>query len=107
MKNIDQVEFVELSNNEDYILLDVRRPDEWASGIIPNAMTINFMDKEKFASAIEKLDKDKHYLIYCRSGNRSGLACMMMDSYGFKDTYNLTGGMLEWNGPVVQKPIGV
>lgn len=100
MKNINQTEFIALSQKEDYIILDVRRPDECATGIIENATMIDFMDNEKFVTECQKLDPTKHYLIYCRSGNRSGKACMQLDGLGFQNTYNLMGGMLDWTGNV-------
>ena len=49
---------------------------------------------------VEKLDKSKNYYIYCRSGNRSGQACQIMDKLGFENTYNLMGGFNEWDGDV-------
>jgi len=58
------------------------------------------MDQSLFMNEIEKLDREKPYLVYCRSGNRSGKACNMMDQLGFGNTYNLIGGMLAWAGSV-------
>lgn len=101
MKNINQAEFMDLVQKEDSIILDVRRPDECSRGIVPNAKILNFMDQSRFVSEITKLDKEKHYLVYCKSGNRSGRACMMMDAMGFGNTYNLKGGMMGWSGPIV------
>jgi rhodanese-related sulfurtransferase len=40
--------------------------------------------------------KDKEVIVYCRSGRRSMLACQILDQMGFKDTYNLEGGILAW-----------
>jgi rhodanese-related sulfurtransferase len=48
---------------------------------------------------IEEL-KDKEVILYCRSGNRSGQACMFLDAMGFKNTRNLVGGMLAWQEKV-------
>ncbi|MGB0896591.1 MAG: rhodanese-like domain-containing protein [Flavobacteriaceae bacterium] len=101
MKNITQTEWVELTSKDDNkIILDVRTPREWEEGIIKNAVLINIMEAQSFMDAIEKLDKSKHYYIYCRSGGRSGQACQVMESMGFQTTYNLLGGMMEWNGEV-------
>lgn len=101
MENIDQEKFIQLSENGDHIILDVRRPDECASGIISGAVMIDIMNRELFMREVMKLDKNKLYLVYCRSGNRSGKACQMMDSLGFVGTYNLVGGMLAWKSTVL------
>ncbi len=63
----------------------------------------NFLNQALFASKIEKLDKDQKYLVYCRSGNRSGIVCRMMDDLGLKSTFNLIGGMLflDWTVSIV------
>ena len=47
---------------------------------------------------IEDLEdlKDQEVILYCRSGNRSGMACMMLEQMGFKNTVNVAGGMLDW-----------
>ena len=100
MQNINQDKFIELSGSGKYTILDVRQPNECAAGIVSGAKEIDFMNQSLFASEIEKLNKDDNYLVYCRSGNRSGMACRMLDNLGFKSTYNLTGGMLAWTGPL-------
>jgi rhodanese-related sulfurtransferase len=99
MKNITQTEWNELiSSDDNNVILDVRTPSEWSEGIIENAVLINIMEPQSFMESIEELDKSKNYYIYCRSGGRSGQACQVMDSIGFGITYNLMGGMMEWNG---------
>jgi len=92
-----------LDKSENAVILDVRTPQECSEGVIPNAIEIDILNPDSFMSEIEKLDKDKDYFIYCRSGNRSGQACNVMEQMGFNSTYNLLGGMLEWNGNVKQK----
>lgn len=93
----------ELNKSEKAVILDVRKPEECAEGVIPNAIEVDILNPDHFMSKIEKLDKDKDYFIYCRSGNRSGQACNIMEQMGFSSTHNLLGGMLEWNGEVKQK----
>lgn len=93
----------ELEKSGKAVILDVRTPQECAEGIIPNAVKIDILNPEHFMTEVEKLDKDKDYFIYCRSGNRSGQACNILEQMGFNSTYNLLGGMLEWNGEVEQK----
>jgi len=71
------------------------RTGEVAQGMIENAIQIDF-NASDFESKIAALDKDKEYLMYCRSGNRSGRACKMMQKKGFKNLYNLEKGYSAW-----------
>ena len=86
----------------DTVILDVRTPEEVAQGIIPRAVHCNIYDGARFIDFLETLDRTKHYYVYCRVGARSGQACRVMDTMGFNHTYNLTGGIMNWQGPVVQ-----
>ena len=95
-KNIEPEEFSDLMTKEGYVVLDVRSPGELSEGLIEGHKLINIFDPS-FRSEIEKLDKSKGYLIYCRSGNRSESACGFMDSLGFENLYNLSGGIIAWN----------
>lgn len=102
MKHILQEEWNSLiSEDDNYVILDTRTKEECLEGIIENAVMIDFLQPDVFMSEINKLDKSKTYYIYCRSGNRSGQACHIFDSLGFANSYNLIGGMLEWNGETV------
>lgn len=78
------------------IIVDVRTPVEWEEGIIPNAVLNNIHEQQGFMDYVQSLDKDKEYFMYCRSGARSGNACAYMESLGFKNTYNLAGGIMNW-----------
>ena len=98
MGNITQEDFKKKAKSGNYQIIDVRRPDECAEGIINDAKTIDFMNNGLFLSEIEKLDKAQPYLIYCRSGNRSGKACETMNSMGFEETNNFIGGIMGWQG---------
>jgi len=79
----------------DVVVLDVRTPEEFNSGHIPNAINIDIYS-DYFNSDIAALDKSKSYAVYCRSGKRSVDASSEMDLIGFESTYNLTGGIIEW-----------
>ena len=95
-KNVSAEEFKDLNTGRaDAILLDVRTPDEVAQGVIKNAANIDFYDGS-FMTALDKLDKSKPVLIYCRSGRRSGVAMSKMSELGFTEIYNLQGGIIEW-----------
>lgn len=101
MKEIDQEEWREqLKHDKDAVVLDVRTTEEVEEGYLPNALNIDIYKGQGFVDEIEKLDKSKNYYIYCRSGKRSAQACQIMDQLGFNNTYNLLGGMLEWEGEV-------
>ena len=84
-----------LDAGEDLHLLDVRQPEENAEfnigGILFPLGKIQSMQTED----IENL-KDEEVICYCRSGNRSGQAAMVLEQLGFSNVKNLTGGMLAW-----------
>ncbi len=89
-----------ISSNPDAVILDVRTEVEYSSSTIQNAININIFESS-FQRKIEALDKNKVYLVYCRSGNRSGQACGMMDQLGFTEIYNLDRGIMMWDGELV------
>lgn len=86
------------------VILDVRRPDEFAEGHIAGATNIDWLDTETFTKRKNALNKDRTYYIYCRSGRRSNSAAATMQAEGFK-VFDMKGGILEWNRlgmPVVE-----
>tara|TARA_R110002049_G_scaffold20098_1_gene74302 strand:- start:6387 stop:6698 length:312 start_codon:yes stop_codon:yes gene_type:complete len=91
-----------LAEDDNAFVLDVRTEDEVAEGYIPNATNIDIYLGQGFLDELEKLDKTKSYYVYCRSGNRSGQACAIMNSVGFENAYNLEGGFMNWEGEVVE-----
>lgn len=100
-KDIDQQEWEDMvAADENAVILDVRTPAEVEEGYIPKMKHIDFLEGQTFLEEIEKLDKSKNYYIYCRSGNRSGQACDIMEQMGFKTTYNLEGGFMNWTGDI-------
>ncbi|MDO5980018.1 rhodanese-like domain-containing protein [Flavivirga spongiicola] len=102
MEDLTQEEWAsQLADDNNAIVLDVRTDAEVADGIIPNAIHIDIYQGQEFISEIEDLDKSKNYYVYCRSGNRSGQACAIMEELGFENAYNLEGGILEWEGDLV------
>jgi rhodanese-related sulfurtransferase len=84
-----------LDKGEKLHLLDVREPHEHLEFNIGGKLypvgQIQTMQTEPLENW-----KDEEIIIYCRSGNRSGMACMVLDQLGFKNTKNLVGGMLDW-----------
>lgn len=93
--NVDVAGFKQLMGGNDVVVLDVRTPQETAMGMIEGAIQINVMDPS-FQQKIASLDKDKTYLVYCRSGRRSVTACNTMADAGFSKLYNLLGGYNVW-----------
>jgi rhodanese-related sulfurtransferase len=73
---------------KDAVILDVRTPEEFKETRVKGAVNIDFKNPN-FKSEIEKLDKNKPYKLYCRSGNRSGKAMELMKGMGFTNLENL------------------
>ena len=81
-------------DESEIILLDVRQPEEYLLERIEGSVTLPL---DELDDRIESLDKDKSYVLYCRSGARSRLACERLVSAGFQRVKNLTGGYLAWS----------
>lgn len=77
------------------VIIDVRRPAEYAEGHLNKATLLNVLDEGAFDEGISKLDKQKTYYIYCRSGRRSQTATKKMQQLGLK-VYDLQGGFNAW-----------
>lgn len=91
-------EFEKLMADPSNVLIDFRTPEEVAEGKIrTDAQAIDYLDDAVFQAGIAQLDKNKTYLVYCRSGRRSGEASQIMVQQGFKKVYNLDGGITAWN----------
>lgn len=91
----------DLKSDDNAVILDVRTEDEVNQGRIANSINIDFLQGETFLEEVDKLDKSKNYYVYCRSGARSANACATMNQLGFENTYNLVGGILQWEGELV------
>jgi len=103
MKNLESKAWEkELKADNNAVILDVRTPEEYEEKHIPNSTLINVQEPQHFMSEIEKLDKDKSYYVYCKSGGRSMMACQIMNQSGFKNVANLDGGITDWHGEVVE-----
>lgn len=82
----------------DYIILDVRRADEFAEGHIPGA--IHIANEDILASEPEELqDKNQKIYVYCRSGNRSKQASAKLADMGYTNIIEI-GGILDWTGEI-------
>jgi thioredoxin len=76
-------------------IIDVRTPGEFTQGHLKNAVNYDISSGE-FENQIASLDKLKPVLVYCMSGSRSIYAVNVMQSKGFKEVYELNGGMMKW-----------
>lgn len=99
MENLNEKKWYEgLKASSNSEIIDVRTPDEFDDGYIEGARLLNIQDSSKFMAELEKLEKDKDYFVYCRSGRRSEMACQIMENAGIEKAYNLQGGILDWTG---------
>ncbi|WP_312346235.1 thioredoxin domain-containing protein [Chryseobacterium binzhouense] len=94
--NLSATEFSEkLNQTEDAQLVDVRTPGEFRNGHLKNAMNIDW-NADDFAEKAKALDKDKPVFLYCMSGPRSTAAAAKLQEMGFKNVYEMQGGMMKW-----------
>jgi len=75
-------------------IIDIRTSEEFISGNIEKSVNVDFYGN--FEEQISKLDRSSKYLIYCRSGNRSGQAIKIFEKLNFKEIYDLEGGYNAW-----------
>lgn len=94
---IEEISCENLSQTKKFVLIDVRRPDEYNGelGHIEGATLVTL--GPELENKLNEWDKDKTYVFICRSGGRSGQATAYAQSIGYKKVYNMMGGMLEWN----------
>ena len=99
--NLDQLTWQkQFLSEKNAAIIDVRTSEEFDVSRIPNSINIDFYNPQNFMQEIEKLDKDNSYYVYCRTGVRSSNSCQLMNELGFKNVYNLVGGIVEWNGEI-------
>lgn len=85
----------ENAGNTQFVILDVRKPDDYLKEHIANAINLDFKSDD-FSTKLNQLDKDKTYLVYCYGGFRSKNTLEMMKSLHFKRVYNMKGGFIKW-----------
>lgn len=95
-------QFEQLSAKRKAKIIDVRTPEEAAEGHLIGAATVNFLGAD-FAREVQGLPKNKTYLLYCKSGIRSGKAADSMQKMGFKHVYMLEDGINAWKE--AEKPL--
>jgi thioredoxin len=104
VQTVDVTAFAEkLKATDKAQLLDVRTPEEFNSGHIENATNVNW-NGDDFVAKAENYDKSKPVFVYCKVGGRSAQAADKLAELGFKEIYNLDGGIMKWNASVNVKP---
>lgn len=103
--SVDQAQQIIASHSENnqFEIIDVRTISEYKSGHIKGARQLDFY-RDDFDQSLAKLDRNKTYLLYCRTGVRSTKTLNKMKALGFSKVYNMQGGILAWDKKT-QKPI--
>lgn len=84
-----------LSKDDKAVIIDCRTLPEIKQAALDYDLHIDLMSP-KFFDEVEKLDRNKSYYIYCRTGSRSSQMCNYMSSKGFENLTNLRGGIVAW-----------
>lgn len=95
-----QVQTIEIASldtiaEKDFLLIDVRTPEEFAEGHIPGAINID-VKNEDFTEKIATISKEEAVYLYCKSGGRSTKATTILSSLGYENITNLSGGFEAW-----------
>ncbi|HTO35027.1 MAG TPA: rhodanese-like domain-containing protein [Flavobacterium sp.] len=96
-KLLNSAQYEQIISENEVTIIDVRTPGEYQSGHIKNAQNINVQSGD-FKAKMENFDREKPIYIYCRSGSRSANAGRILEEMGFKEIYDLKGGILSWKG---------
>lgn len=91
-------------DNPDFHIIDVRTPSEYEEVRLENAYNVDYYSPT-FKQDIDEFEKGDVYLVYCRSGNRSGKAMTVFRDLGFLEVYDMAGGITKWiaeDRPVVE-----
>ncbi len=95
-ENLEPKDFLQkLESTKNAVLVDVRTPEEVQQGAIKGAVNLDYRSKN-FKQQVSKLDKEKTYFLYCAAGVRGSKAADIMEELGFKQVYNLDGGITAW-----------
>ena len=95
VQDISKDDVLDLLEDESIDIIDLRTDEEFIKGSIKYSYNIDFQKRE-FIDNLNSLDKEKSYIIYCQSGNRSEKASLIMKSLGFKLIYHYKEGYQDW-----------
>ena len=104
--DVSVAQAVDLINNKNALIIDVRTPEEFAESHLPKANNFPVDTLSQNIETIKKLQRDKPLLVYCRSGKRSARAAEKLKNLGVNSLYNLKGGIKAWsdaNNPLVKE----
>lgn len=103
--HLSPTEFNQAVASNKYKLIDVRTTEEYNVGHLKGASQSDYYQTQEFSNYLDKLNKKDRYLIYCRTGHRSGSALKIMQDKGFSYAYDLAGGYNSWisNGLPVEQ----
>ena len=93
-KEITPEQAKKLMKNKDIVLLDVRTPEEYAEQHLKGSLNID-INSDGFSGKLKKLDREKVYIVFCRSGARSSAATQIMKDQGFKTVLCVIGWVFE------------
>jgi phage shock protein E len=85
----------EVAGNPQFVILDVRKPEDFLKEHIKDAINIDFKSSD-FSKSLANLDKMKTYFVICYAGVRSKNTMLMMEKLNFRKVYNIKGGMMKW-----------
>jgi rhodanese-related sulfurtransferase len=94
VSTVDATQFLQVVAEPEVTVIDVRTPEEYASGHLAGAVNLDVEDPG-FAAAIQTLDPEQAFAVYCRSGRRSAVAADAMAGAGFSQVTNLSGGLVD------------
>lgn len=95
IKLVTPDEMKTLVDQKDVQVVDVRTPEEYSEGFIAHSQNIDF-NSPTFDEDIQKLDKTKPVLLYCKSGGRSAKCAVKLQEAGFVKIFDLEGGITKW-----------
>ena len=94
-RSLDPKDFsIRMQTYENLLLIDTRTFEEFAKERMPGAILVE--SKSKLAEMADSLDLDRPIFMYCEKNLRSPIACQVLREMGFRNVYNLKGGLIEW-----------
>ena len=106
MEHIDASDWNDrIDNDGSAVIVDTRTQREWYKGAIKDSVILDVMNPYSFMTQARTLDKAKNYYLYCQTGVRSVQACLILENLGFKNTFNLRGGIVTYFGSLIAPEI--